>query len=83
MNYKVKICCMRLPVVKTKTLNLQVWFLTVLACYAVLELSFNHRLLELAGELAADHDPRTIERHRALGACCFWLGSGPVIDALA
>ena len=42
---------MRLPVLKNQALNLQVWFLTVLACYAVLELSFNHRLLELAGDL--------------------------------
>jgi hypothetical protein len=32
---------MRSPVVQNQALNLQVWFLTVLACYAVLELSLN------------------------------------------
>jgi hypothetical protein len=42
---------MRLPVLPNQALHSQVWFLTVLACYAVLELSFNHRLLELAGDL--------------------------------
>lgn len=42
---------MRLPVLNNQALNLQPWFLTLLACYAVLELSFNHRLLELAGDL--------------------------------
>ncbi len=31
------------------SLALQPWFLAMLAAYAVLELSFNHRLLELAG----------------------------------
>ena len=35
----------------SKALNVQPWFLILLACYAVLELSFNHRLLELAGDL--------------------------------
>ena len=30
---------------------MQPWFLILLASYAVLELSFNHRLLELAGDL--------------------------------
>jgi hypothetical protein len=33
------------------SLTLQPWFLFLLACYTVLELSFNHRLLELAGDL--------------------------------
>lgn len=42
---------MRQSALKSQALNLQVWFLTVLACYALLELSFNHRLLELAGDL--------------------------------
>lgn len=42
---------MRIPLVRPQTLNSQVWFLTLLVCYAVLELSFNHRLLELAGDL--------------------------------
>ncbi len=36
---------------KSQALNLQPWFLLLLACYTVLELSFNHRLLELAGDL--------------------------------
>jgi len=36
---------------KNPALNLQPWFLTLLACYTVLELSFNHRLLELGGHL--------------------------------
>jgi len=40
-----------LPVLYNQALHLQPWFLTVLAGYAVLELSFNHRLLELAGDL--------------------------------
>jgi hypothetical protein len=31
--------------------HLQLWFLSLLAAYAVFELSFNHRLLELAGDL--------------------------------
>ena len=34
---------------KSSSLPLQPWFLGLLAAYAVLELSFNHRLLELAG----------------------------------
>ena len=34
---------------KPSSLPLQPWFLGMLAAYAVLELSFNHRLLELAG----------------------------------
>jgi len=33
------------------SLTLQPWFLFLLACYTVMELSFNHRLLELAGDL--------------------------------
>lgn len=36
---------------KNQALNVQPWFLMLLAAYAVLELSFNHRLLELAGDL--------------------------------
>jgi hypothetical protein len=32
-------------------LNSRLWFLLLLASYTVLELSFNHRLLELAGDL--------------------------------
>jgi hypothetical protein len=48
---------MRSPVLQNQALNSQVWFLTVLACYAVLELSFNHRLLELAGDLQLTTTP--------------------------
>ena len=42
-----------MPVSKTAPipLNFQPWFLLWLAAYAVVELSFNHRLLELAGDL--------------------------------
>lgn len=36
---------------KNQALNLQPWFLLLLAAYTVLELSFNHRLLELAGDV--------------------------------
>jgi hypothetical protein len=39
------------PSPKNQALNLQPWFLFLLAGYTVLELSFNHRLLELAGDL--------------------------------
>ncbi len=35
--------------VRRSSLSLQPWFLLLLAGYAVLELSFNHRLLDLAG----------------------------------
>jgi hypothetical protein len=42
---------MRIPTAKKQALNAQPWFLFLLACYTVLELSFNHRLLELAGDL--------------------------------
>lgn len=42
---------MRIPPKKHQALNAQPWFLFLLACYTVLELSFNHRLLELAGDL--------------------------------
>ena len=42
---------MRIPPQKNQALNFQPWFLFLLACYTVLELSFNHRLLELAGDL--------------------------------
>lgn len=34
-----------------RALQVQPWFLILLAAYAVLELSFNHRLLDLAGDL--------------------------------
>lgn len=42
---------MRLTNFNNQALQVQPWFLILLAAYAVLELSFNHRLLELAGDL--------------------------------
>ncbi|PUE62687.1 hypothetical protein B9Z45_03740 [Limnohabitans sp. 2KL-17] len=42
---------MRFPSLKKNPIHLQLWFLSLLAAYAVFELSFNHRLLELAGDL--------------------------------
>ena len=42
---------MQRTALKNQALNIQPWFLILLACYTVLELSFNHRLLELAGDL--------------------------------
>ncbi len=42
---------MRAPSPVTSPLNFQPWFLAVLAVYSLVELSFNHRLLELAGDL--------------------------------
>lgn len=42
---------MRRSSLKNQDLTLQPWFLILLACYTVLELSFNHRLLDLAGDL--------------------------------
>lgn len=42
---------MQRPIFINQALNVQPWFLMVLACYAILELSFNHRLLDLAGDL--------------------------------
>jgi len=65
---------MRIPIVKTQTLNLQVWFLTVLACYAVLELSFNHRLLELAGDLQLTTTPEQLHDIELWGRVVSGLG---------
>ena len=42
---------MQRSALQNRALNSQPWFLLLLACYTVLELSFNHRLLELAGDL--------------------------------
>ena len=42
---------MQRSALQNQALNSQPWFLLLLACYTVLELSFNHRLLELAGDL--------------------------------
>jgi hypothetical protein len=53
---------------------LQVWFLTVLACYAVLELSFNHRLLELAGDLLQTTTPDQLHDVELWGRVVSGLG---------
>jgi hypothetical protein len=42
---------MQRSALQNQALNSQLWFLLLLASYTVLELSFNHRLLELAGDL--------------------------------
>lgn len=42
---------MTAPTTARTPLNFQLWFLLWLAVYSVVELSFNHRLLELAGDL--------------------------------
>jgi hypothetical protein len=65
---------MRSPVVQNQALNLQVWFLTVLACYAVLELSFNHRLLELAGDLQLSTTPDQLHDIELWGRVVSGLG---------
>ena len=48
-------------------LALQPWFLTLLAAYAVLELSFNHRLLQLAGNAMTEDTVQQL-RHMELWA---------------
>lgn len=65
---------MRLPVHQNQALNSQVWFLTVLACYAVLELSFNHRLLELAGDLQLTTTPDQLHDIELWGRVVSGLG---------
>jgi len=65
---------MRLPVLQTQALNSKVWFLTVLACYAVLELSFNHRLLELAGDLQLTTTPDQLHDIELWGRVVSGLG---------
>ena len=42
---------MKWSALQHQALNVQPWFLGLLACYTVLELSFNHHLLALAGDL--------------------------------
>lgn len=42
---------MRSPLSPASSLTFQPWFLGLLATYSVVELSFNHHLLELAGDL--------------------------------
>ncbi len=45
----------------TARLSLQPWFLLLLAAYAVLELSFNHRLLEVAGGMLTGVDATRVQ----------------------
>lgn len=47
---------MRAHLKNSTSLPLQPWFLFLLAAYAVLELSFNHRLLDLTGSLLSGVD---------------------------
>lgn len=65
---------MRFPVLKDQALNLQVWFLALLAGYAVLELSFNHRLLELAGDLQLTATPDQLHDIELWGRVVSGLG---------
>ena len=65
---------MRFPVLKDQALNLQVWFLALLAGYAVLELSFNHRLLELAGDLQMTATPDQLHDIELWGRVVSGLG---------
>lgn len=65
---------MRLPVLQTQALNSKVWFLTVLAGYTVLELSFNHRLLELAGDLQLTSTPDQLHDIELWGRVVSGLG---------
>jgi len=48
---------MKRPDPSAQNLSRQPWFLLVLALYTLLELSFNHRLLEMAGGLQAESSP--------------------------
>ncbi len=65
---------MRIPALKDPSLNLQVWFLALLAGYAVLELSFNHRLLELAGDLQLTATPDQLHDIELWGRVVSGLG---------
>ena len=65
---------MHISLVRPQTLNSQVWFLAVLACYAVLELSFNHRLLELAGDLQLTTTPDQLHDIELWGRVVSGLG---------
>lgn len=53
---------------------MQPWFLIVLACYAVLELSFNHRLLDLAGDLQMKTTPAQLHDIEVWGRIVSGLG---------
>lgn len=57
-----------------KALHVQPWFLMVLACYAILELSFNHRLLDLAGDLQMKTTPTQLHDIEIWGRIVSGLG---------
>lgn len=59
---------------KNQPLNLQIWFLALLACYTVLELSFNHRLLDLAGDLQLTTTPEQLHDIELWGRIVSGLG---------
>lgn len=65
---------MQWPIFKSKALNVQPWFLILLACYAILELSFNHRLLELAGDLQMKATPTQLHDIEIWGRIVSGLG---------
>ncbi len=65
---------MRFPALQNQALNLQPWFLTLLVGYAVLELSFNHRLLELAGNLQQTSTPAQLHDIELWGRVVSGLG---------
>lgn len=52
---------MRHSLSPTARLSWQPWFLILLAAYAVLQLSFNHRLLELAGGMLSGVDATRVQ----------------------
>ena len=74
---------MHRPILNNQALNIQPWFLVLLACYTVLELSFNHRLLELAGDLQWKSTAVQLNDIEIWGACRLRCGFGLVVDALA
>lgn len=65
---------MQRPIFTNKALNVQPWFLIVLACYAILELSFNHRLLDLAGDLQMKTTPAQLHDIEVWGRIVSGLG---------
>ena len=65
---------MRFPFVQHQALHLQPWFLALLAGYAVLELSFNHRLLDLAGDLQLNSTPTQLHDIELWGRLVSGLG---------
>lgn len=67
---------MHRPILNNQALNIQPWFLVLLACYTVLELSFNHRLLELAGDLQWRATPLQLNDIEIWGRVVSVLGLG-------